>query len=102
MVANRILGNGVASATKFQGADVRKPLLAVSGLNDKGNPVWFDHDTTGGSFIIPKGAPELLEIRKLIKQVKARVRLDRKGGIFQLRNWTPDAKAEGFPRPVKP
>ena len=35
------------SDTKFQAAKIRKPLLAVSGLNDKGNPVWFDHDNDG-------------------------------------------------------
>merc|ERR1712079_138998 len=70
--ARRTLANGLLSATKFQAAEIRKPLLAVSGLNDKGNPVWFDHDQTGGSFIIPKGTPELQQIRKLIAQMKSK------------------------------
>ena len=74
----RMIANGLISNTKFQAAKVRKPLLAVSGLNDRGNPVWFDHDQTGGSFIIPKNSPELQKIRELIQQVKARVRLERK------------------------
>ena len=74
----RMMANGLVSKTKFQAADIRKPLLAVSGLNDKGNPVWFDHDQTGGSFIIPKSAPELKEIRKLIMNIQTRVRLERK------------------------
>ena len=100
--AKRTLANGLISSTKFQGAEVRKPLLAVSGLNDRGNPVWFDHNDTGGSFIIPGSAPELKEIRRLIKQIKSRVGLDRKGGIFQLRTWSSKQGAKGFTRQVKP
>ena len=97
-----MLSNGVLSSTKFQAAEIRKPLLAVSGLNDKGNPVWFDHDCTGGSFIIPKSAPELLQIRKLITDIKNRVRLEREGGTYQLRNWTVNKKSSGFPRQGNP
>ena len=100
-VANRMLGNGLIANTKFQAAQVRKPLLAVSGLNDKGNPVWFDHDQTGGSFIIPSNAPELTQIRKLIRQIKTRVRLDRKGGTYQLRNWAVSSDSQGFGRQAK-
>ena len=100
-----MLGNGLMSCVKFQGAKVRKPLLAVSGLNDKGNPCWFDHDSTGGSYIIPGDAPELSEIRRLIASIKQRVRMDRKGGIFQLRNWQIGEKdadsSRGFPGQVK-
>ena len=99
MVARRMMGNGIVGNVKFQGAKVRKPLLAVSSLNDRGNPCWFDHDSTGGSFIIPGDAPELKEIRKLITQIKARIKMDRKGGIFQLRNWTVN-KTAGFARQV--
>ena len=102
MVPKRMLSNGLVAATKFQAADVRKPLLAVSGLNDKGNPVWFDHDQTGGSFIIPANAPELPKIRELLQKVRDRVRLDRKGGVFQLRNWTLGNPNKGFQRQVKP
>merc|ERR1712079_796421 len=72
-VAKRTLANGLLSDTKFQAARIRKPLLAVSGLNDKGNPVWFDHDQTGGSCIIPRDAPELVEIRRLIQKIASRV-----------------------------
>ena len=93
---------------KFQGANVRKPLLAVSSLVDKGNPCWFDSEVAGGSAIIPSSAPELLQIRALIKQIHARVKMDRKGGIFQLRNWTvkPASSAAapsdpGFPRQAR-
>ena len=97
-----MMGNGIVGGVKFQGAKVRKPLLAVSSLNDRGNPCWFDHDSTGGSYIIPKDSPELVEIRRLIGKIKMRVRMERKGGIFQLRNWIVNkAKSSGFHRQEK-
>ena len=71
-----MMESGLVSSTRFQAAEIRKPLLAVSGLDDKGNPVWFDHDQTGGSFIIPKSAPELKDIRRLIAKIQTRVRLE--------------------------
>ena len=102
MVADRMFANGLVGKTKFQAAKIRKPLLAVSSLNDKGNPVWFDSDCTGGSFILLGNAPELNQIRQLIQQVRSRVKMERKGGIFQLRNWAVQSSPKGFTRPVKP
>ena len=43
-------GGGISSRATFQGAKVRKPLLAVSGVVDKGNIVVFDGS---GSFTLP-------------------------------------------------
>ena len=43
-------GGDISSRVTFQGAKVRKPLLAVSGVIDKGNIVVFDGS---GSFIPP-------------------------------------------------
>ena len=43
-------GSDISSRVTFRGAKVRKPLLAVSGLIDKGNIVVFDGS---GSFILP-------------------------------------------------
>ena len=40
----------ISSRMTFQGAKVRKPLLAVSGVIDKGNIVFFDGS---GFFILP-------------------------------------------------
>ena len=101
--ARRMLPNGLVGSVKFQGAKVRKPMLAVSSLVDKGNPCWFDTDSSGGSFIIPSNSPELVKIRELIKQIQSRVRMDRKGGMFQLRNWTmkESSPAAGFPRQAR-
>ena len=35
-------GSDISSGVAFQGAEVRKPMLAVSGVTDKGNIVIFD------------------------------------------------------------
>ena len=48
--AERHGGGDISSRVTFQGAKVRKPLLAVSGVIDKGNIVVFDGS---GSFILP-------------------------------------------------
>ena len=54
------LENGQLAASTFQAAKIRKPLLAVSSVNDKGNLVLFDNNE---SFIIPGTRKDL--IRKL-------------------------------------
>ena len=45
----------------FQGAKVRKPLLAVSGVIDKGNIVVFDGS---GSFILPNACAGVVSVKK--------------------------------------
>jgi hypothetical protein len=73
----------------FQDAPVRKPLAAVSGITDKGNVVLFDRK---GSFIAPEDAPELQTIRELIKQVKNRIELERKKGVYIMPIWVQSGK----------
>ena len=72
--------------------------MAVSAINDKGNPVVFDVE---GSAIIPRGSSEAAEIRKIVQQCKAKVELERTGGVFTMRAWrTEDEKsASVFTRP---
>ena len=96
----RLFGYGIVSAVNFQCAKVQKPLLAVSNVADKGNSSWFDKEECRSACIIPGDSPELPEIRRLIAQIRNRVRLERTSGIYLLRNWLlrnadPDA---GFPR----
>ena len=67
MKARRVLPNGFECDVSFQGANVRKPLLAVSSVADKGNPFGFDMESEGGGCVIPVGSPELPEIRRLIR-----------------------------------
>ena len=63
----------------FQDAAVRKPLAAVSGITEKGNIVLFDKK---GSFIAPANCPETNTIRELIRQVKNRIELEEKRGVY--------------------
>ena len=81
-----VLESGQTGAVKFQAADVRKPLLAVSSCNKKGNPVWFDSDE---SFIITGSSPEVKQIRALIQQIKNKVRLHQKNGTYIMKSWAP-------------
>ena len=57
--AMTMLEPGVKAKVCFQVAEVRKPLLAVSSLVEKGSMTIFDED----SFIIPSTALEIALIR---------------------------------------
>ena len=51
------------------------------------------------SAILPSSAPELVEIRRLLKMVKDRIELEKKGGAFVMSLWmqTEDKdEPEGF------
>ena len=97
LVVSLMTLSGIVGRTTWQAAEVRKPLMAVSAINDKGNLVLFDLE---GSAIVPSSAPELVEIRKLVKQVKDKIDLQRKGGVFTMRAWRADPVAA--PKPVFP
>ena len=79
----------------FQYAKVRKPLLAVSGVNDEGNGVWFDGES---SCILPTGSAELAQIRRIIKGMVSKIPLRRKNGVFTMRSWR---RKSDFARHVK-
>ena len=66
----------------FQGAKVRKPLLAVSGVIDKCNLVVFDGS---GSFIMPSLCAGEASVRKAITGVQVGTPLHTKNGVFVLR-----------------
>jgi hypothetical protein len=80
----RTAGSEAVRRMTFQDAPVRKPLAAVSGITDKGNVVLFDRK---GSFIAPEDAPEVQTIRELIKQVKNRIELERRKGVYIMPIW---------------
>ena len=89
-----VLEGGRDGKFTFQGAEVRKPLLAVSSVNDKGNLVLFDSE---GSFIIPGTDKGLIQkIRNLVRSVPGKVNLHRKNGVFNMKAWK---KTPGFTRP---
>ena len=56
-------GGDISSRVTFQGAKVRKPLLAVSGVIDKCNYVVFDGS---GSFILPSSCAVVASVREAI------------------------------------
>ena len=89
-------GGDISSRVTFQGANFRKPLLAVSGVIDKGNIVVFDGS---GSFILPNSCAGVASVRKAISGVQGRTPLHAKNGVFVLRTWEPeDQPSTGFSR----
>ena len=97
MVGKVMLEDGPTGKVKFQAAKIRKPLLAVSGVVDKGNLVIFDQD----SYMIPGDSPEIREIRRLIKQAKAKIPLNRKNGVYTMRAWSMHDENPSFHRQGK-
>ena len=78
----------------FQGAEVRKPLMSVSSVNDNGNMVVFDNE---GSYIIPPTATTALKkIRELIQGVAGKVTLNRQHGVYNMKVW--QQRKPGFTR----
>ena len=91
--AATILENGSEGHFTFQAADVRKPLLAVSSVNDKGNLVLFDPE---GSFILPAHNKALIaKLRQLVRQMTGKVDLHRKNGVYNMKAWR---RKPGFSR----
>ena len=87
-----LIETGELGRLNFADADVRKPLLAVSSCNAKGNPVHFDGEH---SYRLPKTAPELQEIRRLIAKVKGKVRLHFENGTYKMRAWAKPSTFRG-------
>ena len=84
-VAPMRLDDGRMTNSTYQAARVRKPLMAVSSVNDRGNLVLFDDQE---SFIIPGNNKALIaQIRALVKKVQDRVKLHRKNGVFHMKAW---------------
>jgi hypothetical protein len=75
----------------FQAAQVRKTLLAVSGVCDKEQFCFFDND---GSWICNRNSPEAIAIRKLIAAMKNKIGVERKGGIYVLPMWLKPAPSK--------
>ena len=87
------LDDGKHATTLFQAAQVKKPLLAVSSCNDKGNLVLFDGNE---SFIFPSTRKDLIQkLRAIVKDVPDKIRLHRKNGVYHMKAWRSKA---GFTR----
>ena len=82
-------GGDISSRMTFQGALVRKTLLAASGVLDKITFVVFDES---GSFMLPNSRAGVAAVRKAITEVQGRIPLHAKNGVFLLRTWEPEAR----------
>ena len=90
-----LLETGILGRFTFQAAEgIREdgPLLAVSEVNSKGNPTWFDGEK---SFILAGGSPEVERIRSLIQDYESKVPLHLRNGVFKMKAWEADS-VEGF------
>ena len=79
-----VIETGQPAKMDLSAGKVRKPLLAVCDLNRKNNGCWFDGDS---SFIIPSGAPELEEIRRLVQRAAKKIPLHMQNGVYKMRTW---------------
>ena len=84
MKFDMVVESGDTGALTMQAAEVRKPLLAVSSLNKKGNPVWFDGEQ---SYVIPSTARNLAMVRKLLKEMDNKIPLHLENGVFVMKAW---------------
>ena len=84
-VASMRLDDGRVTHSTYQAARVRKPLLVVSSVNDKGNLLIFDEKEP---FFIPGGNKELVgQLRTLVQRVPDKVKVHRKNGFFHMKAW---------------
>ena len=85
---------GAVTNTTWQDAEVRKPLMAVSAVADKGNMTIFDPE---GSCILSGTSEEVKEVRRLVQQAKRKIQVERSGGTYSFRTWRMPRgrKAEG-------
>ena len=79
-----VLETGVSGSFSYAAADVRKPLMAVSACNAKGNACWFDGQD---SHILPKTCPQLAKIRKLIAEASGKIPVHFENGVYCLHTW---------------
>ena len=88
-----VLESGDSGRLNYQAAKVRKPLCAVSTLNRKGNPCWFDGEQ---SHIIPAKCPELNQIRALIAKATGKIPMHLDKGIFKMKTWVKPENVSPF------
>ena len=78
------VGDSTIRQMTFQDASVRRPLAAVSGITDNGNVILLYKK---GSFIAPSNCPEVVTFRDLIHQIKNRIELECKKGVYVMPIW---------------
>ena len=76
-----MLKGGRCSQVTFNSAQVRKPLLAVSSICDKGN-VTLSAPT--GAWILPMPSEQLKTLLEWVTKVPGKLELERIGGVYHL------------------
>ena len=92
----------VLGKMRFQAARVRKPLLAASGVTEKGNIIIFSKESP---CIIPATDPVAKQIEALTKQAATWIPLYQENGVFVMHTWSQQQRSAetsmpGFTRPV--
>ena len=75
---------GPVAGLQFQDAEVRRPILSVGESIAAGNLIAFDQEE---SVILPKGCPEIEEIRAIIRRAKHKMPMEKDKNTFRLRAW---------------
>ena len=81
--------NGEQLKTRWEVADVHRPLCSVSRMVGYGYHVWFAPEAEGGSGAWNKNTGETLKIFE-------------RGGVYVLPAWIKPPSNPGFPGPVTP
>ena len=88
-----MLETGDMGQFTFQNVEeVRKPLLAVSDVNSKGNIGFFDGEL---SYILTGSRAELDALRKMVAKMTKKIPLHLENGTFKLRAWQPETPFGG-------
>ena len=83
-----LLESGAIGKFNYAVAKIRKPFCAVSDLNGKGNPCWFDGELSN---ILPSNCPQLPEIRRLIAEATDKIPMHLEQGTYKIHTWVPPA-----------
>ena len=86
---------GKMAGLKFQEAKVRRPIVSVGESSGVGNLYIFDQVE---SAMIPKGSPEIEQIRALVQQAKERITMVKDKNTFTIPAWIEPA-SRPFARP---
>ena len=66
-------------------------MLSVGDSTGIGNGLWFD-DADHESVILPKGAPEIEQIRNIIKKAARKIQMRKVNNIYKIDAWVDTPK----------
>ena len=76
--------NGIIANTRMQEGNVRRPLLAVSQVEDQGNVTIF---SSQGSIVAPMSDPAVQKILALMTQIKTGIKVHRVNNTYRIPVW---------------